>query len=317
MWKQPPNIGGATNAAGELRDQLDAMLRDYEGPELTDPSKALTEEEARMLELRRQAEERNRRISRVGISEEACEMADVLIRFLVDLAVQHEDYDAVRWLSYFSRLGERRVPGDDWASIEDKLTGDERPRAKREWNDMQEVLKRTQPHVSKSIFATVVRRIASDVKFWRFGWFVVGEAKRAEEKAARNVFPRSYFEGGVEGQITNRKIQWLNFLDRWGIKRSNAPEKVKRGDEMQDKWLAIPYPARYDETGSDETLIDEVLIPMFGWWLDMEAEDCAKKKYPKKGALRGRIRAVLGLNKEQKTESFPSAGESVQDGEPS
>jgi hypothetical protein len=220
----------------------------------------------------------------------------------VDLAVQHEDYDAVRWLSHFSRLGERRVPSDDWASIEDKLTGDERPRAKREWNDMQEVLKRTRPHVSKSIFATVVRRLSSGAMWWRFGWFAVEEAKRAEEKARNNILPRTSFHDGVPGQIKERKIKWLNFLKSWGIKRTNAPENVKRGDEMQDKWLAIPYPARYDETGSDETLIDEVLIPMFGWWLDNDAEDCAKKKYPKKGALKGRIRGVLGLDGE-KTES--------------
>lgn len=296
VWEEPPSIGGSTNIAGEFRDQLygrgdkDGLWQTYEKAE---------------------------RRGQANIAEEACDMADLLLRFIVDLAGRHEDYDAVRWLSYFSRLGERRVPGDDWASIEDRLTGDERPRAKREWEDVQAFLKRTKPHVSKSIFATVARRIASDARWWRFGWFAVEEAKRAEDKARKDIFPRAYFHDGVPGQIKERKIKWLHFLESWGIKRSNAPENVKRGDEMQDKWLAIPYPATYDATGSIEAMIGEVLIPMFRWWHDNDAEDYAKKKYPKKGALKGRIRKVLGLDEPSPNETPPSAGESVQDGEPS
>ncbi|MFO1483869.1 MAG: hypothetical protein U1F71_10965 [Verrucomicrobiaceae bacterium] len=295
-WEKPPSTAGSTNIAGDFRDQLygrdgkDGLLQAYEKRER--PGKA-------------------------NIAEEVCEMADTLLRFLVELAGKHQDYDAVRWLSYYSRLGERRVPGDDWESIEDKLTSGDRPRAAREWRDVQEFLDRKKPHVSKSTFATVVRRLAHDAGWWQFGWLAVREAKRADERAAKNLYPRMVFKDGVPGQIRERKRKWFYFLEKWGIRRKNAPEHIKEGDAFSDTWLAVPYPVTYDETGSNDALVNEVIAPIFRWWHDNDAEDYAKYKYPKKAALRGRIRAALKRPAAGQQANSPDSEKPVQDGPPS
>lgn len=213
---------------------------------------------------------------RARIGFEVRRMADHMLSFLVDLADTFEDYDAVRWLAKYAELGKRRVPDDFYLSIEDRLDRPEKPRARREWQSTKEWMKVARHHVPKSRFTMHMQRIAERARWWRFDFVIWRDNIRDNPRV-------SMADGGDKNRREEREAKWFDWLKEQGIESRS-----------------LKYPAQFEEHGTVDLLIEEILLPMVRWWKRHKSREYRADGFPKdasKAALAREIRRALGIKK--------------------
>lgn len=181
---------------------------------------------------------------------EAKILAEHVLRFMVALAVDFEDYEAVRWLALRADLGKRRFPDDAHQNLETMLTDPKRPRASREWREVRDWVKKGKaggPKAYSSPLSTILHRLSEKAWWWHFDILNF-------RKARKN--PRMNFS---ESQMDHERRKWIEFLKQpfWHVIRedeSNANVVLKQ----------MPFPERYvssdDDRACAENLRDEVLM---------------------------------------------------------
>lgn len=171
------------------------------------------------------------------------------LRLMVHLAVKHENYDCVRWLAKHADLGRCRIP-DDWnQNLESMLTDPTRPKAAREWNEVRDWKKEAGKRAHRSMLGTWVERVGKAAWWWRFE---LPKTREQRELEAAETGVRIIYTGDPEKE---RLASWTAWLRERGVSEH-----------------ATPFPSTFANTGSGDSLIDEILLPILRWTKRNDAE---------------------------------------------
>ncbi len=274
-WESTPSLGGALNTGGEFEEMLFGREGDPEKPGL--------------LKSYEKADAHGRH----ELAFEARQIANATLRFMVSLAREYQDYDAVRWLAYHSELGKCFEPADWFESIEDMLTKhDDKPKAKREWDEVTKWVKDNRPKKKRSILATLLMR-ASDSAWWmRF-------RVRSFRDALEN--PKLTLNGDPKSEEWKR---WTTFLESQRVNQETLASEAKTnaaGFAFPDRYISSKTSAE-----ADDALVAEVLLPLVKWLKKHRADEWQRDGFPKfedsdgrlnEADMERRIREVLGVSK--------------------
>jgi hypothetical protein len=226
---------------------------------------------------------------------EARLIADAVLKLMTNLAVEHEDYHAVRWLASHADLGKCRFP-DDWhENLERQLTDDTRPKAKREWAEVREWASNAQKGKSsgRKTFSSKLFTLFDRLTY-QAQWLKVKVTMRRQ--AEQN--PRMQFPGDPrqeEAQI------WLNFLKAWNIEK---PAKMPESKFLTQVPLPEAFLASHDSTEQTQALMNEILVPLVRRIKRVKGAAWKEDGYPKcdsDAELKSEVRRFLKLSPDRPT----------------
>ncbi|MEQ1935510.1 MAG: hypothetical protein ABL962_16745, partial [Fimbriimonadaceae bacterium] len=286
-WESTPTTEGALNIGGEFEEMLFGREDDPEKPGL--------------LKCYEKADAHGRH----ELASEARQIANATLRFMVTLASVYQDYDAVRWLAYHSELGKCFEPADWFESIEDMLTKhDDKPKTKREWDEMIKWVKDNRPKQKRSILATLVLRASESAWWMRF---------RIRNHREDRESPKMKFSGDPKQEEWSH---WATFLKGQGVSQETLESEAKTNAS------GLPFPEHYMSRTTTSEVVDalvvEVLLPLVKWLKKRRGDEWQKDGFPKfedsggrlnEADMERRIREVLGIPKKSRVKGGQSDAE--------
>jgi hypothetical protein len=287
-WESTPSLEGALNTGGEFEEMLFGRDGDPQKPG--------------MLRHYEKADAYGRH----KLAFEARLIADAALRFMVTLASEYQDYDAVRWLAYHSELGKCFEPADWIESIEDMLTKhDDKAKAKREWDEVKKWVKDNRPNQKRSVLATLVLRTSKSASWMRF------RIRTSREELESQ---KLHYNGDPKRQEWQ---YWTKFLEGQRVFQETLDSEAR----MRVAGFAFPEGYMSSTTNKDtaEALVVEVLLPLVKWLKKHRADEWLKDSFPKfedsdgrlnEADMERRIREVLSIPKKERVKGGKSASES-------